>query len=201
MGNRVHYIIGATIASVAITLMMVAIMPAVTQTPTTSTALNALGHVQLTVYNPEGDIIAYRQSDNFVMNKAVNKISALLFSGAGVLPTEFKFLTLCSGNSVAGGSATEHDDATCEGEMQSDREDGSSATHTDAAGAGGSSSSDTIEVTLTILAADDKTSFNELALFNAVNTGSMFSVATFTEIFAVTDMKIAAKYVIEIAGG
>jgi len=48
MGNRSQYTIGATIAAVAVVLSLVAILPAVSETPTQTTALNAMGHVTIT---------------------------------------------------------------------------------------------------------------------------------------------------------
>jgi len=201
MGYKQQYLIGSSIAAVAIALSLVAIIPAVQETPTQSTQLNALGHVTITVVDPDGNIVAYRQADNFVIDNALNRIQGLLFSDAGA-SADFKWMSLCSKNT---GTATARDAAdVCESPMaltrgDGDSGDGASSTQTPAAGAG--ITQDVLAVTITITQTDADATFDELALFDDSVGGNMLSVATFGPVITTPlGTQVGLTYTITIGG-
>jgi len=198
MGNRVNYVMGGVIASLVVVLTLVAIIPAISETPTTSTALNAMGHLTLEIYDPEGNLVGYRQTDNLVTDGALNDLQAGLFSGTLFARADYKFLTVCQGNAVGGGAATAANQNACEGEMTTARIDGSTGSVIIAAAGG--DTSDIFKATITLLLTDDNKSFNELALFDKLTVGNLFSVATFTEFLGQTGTVVTAKYTITMSG-
>jgi len=201
MGNRVNYVIGGAIASVAITLALVAIIPAIQDVPTQSTALNTLGSVTLSIYDENGNLIGYRQSDNFVTTPALNFIQDGLFDGTGFSTNQFKFLTLCQGD-ADGGSPTDQTDNACQDEMSTTtgRLDGTVSAGTDTSEANPTTTQDIFTGTITLDTADDNKSFKELALFDALTVGNMFSTATFTEFLGQTGTQIKVTYTINMVG-
>jgi len=197
MGNRVNYVMGGVIVSLTVVLTLVAIIPAISETPTTSTALNAMGHLTLEIHDAEGNLVGYRQTDNFVTDGALNDLQSGLFSAGGFANTEYKFLTLCTGD-ADGSPPTPASQNACNGEMATARVDGTTGTTT--AAAAGGDTLDLFAATITLLVGDDNISFNELALFDAAVTGNLFSVATFTEFLGQTGTVVTAKYTITMSG-
>jgi len=197
--NRSKYLIGATISAFAVVLSLVAIVPAVSETPTQTTALNALGHITITAVSPDGDVIAYRQSDNFVVNAALNRIQAFLFDTTGA-PTDFKFLSLCGNAAV-----TERTDALCQGEMaqtRADGEQGGAFTTIIKTGTVAGVTTDVLAATIVIKANDADKTFDELGLFNAAAAGDMLSTATFSPAITVPiGTNVGMTYTITIGGG
>lgn len=198
MGNRSQYAIGATISAIAVVLSLVAIVPAVLETPTQTTALNALGHVTITAVSPDGNVIAYRQGDNFVTNAALNDIQLQLFEGGGT-NADFRWLALCGNAGV-----TARDDVGCAGEMSQVRangDTGSAATSATKSGAAAGTTSNVLAKTITIQTADQDKTFNELGLFDATTGGNMFSTATFGTITVPLGTLVGMTYTITIGGG
>ena len=113
---RAQHIMAPIIASLAITLAFVAIIPAITETPTASTSLNAMGHVTLEIYDPDGTLIKYIQTDNFISDLPKTELFEALFDD-GTLPAAHKiyqFLTLCQGAAGAAGfDATTQGNTAC----------------------------------------------------------------------------------------
>jgi len=197
MGNKGNYVIGGAISALAIAITIVAIIPAMSETPTASTGLNALGHLTLTIYDPDGNLIGYRQTDNFVTDGAINALQAGLFTGGAFNAEQFKWLALCEGDATAAG-ATGRGDNACTAEMDTDRIDGDTGSTSTSTGAAGSE--DIFSGTITLILGDDNVSFKELALFDAQTVGDLFSVATFTEFLGQTGTVVTAKYTITMAG-
>lgn len=201
MGNRKqNYLIGSSIAAVAIALSLVAIMPAVQETPTQTTQLNALGHVTITVADPDGNIVAYRQADNFVIDNALNRIQALLFSNTGSA-ADFQWLSLCSKNTATLTARNAND--ACESPMaltrgDGDSGDGASSITTPLFGVG--QTQNILAVTITITQTDADATFDELALFDSQADGNMFSVATFPVITTPLGTQVGLTYTITIGG-
>lgn len=202
MGNRVNYVIGGAIASVAITLALVAFIPAIQEVPTQSTSLNTLGHVTLSIYDENGNLVGYRQSDNFVTTAALNLIQDGLFQATGFTSQQFKFLALCQGNADTGGTATAVGDTTCQQEMSdtTGRLDGTVSGGADSSIAAPSQTQDIFTGTITLDTADDNKSFGELALFDKTTVGNMFSVAEFTDFLGQTGTQVKVTYTINMAG-
>jgi len=197
MGNNKKYVIGASIVSIAVVMTFAAIMPALSQTSTASTGLNALGHVTLTVFNADGDIVAYRQADNFVVNDGLNDIQAYLFTGT-TTKGDYKWLTLCRGDNL-------RDDVGCgTAEMNANRANGDDLGSTSLkTGTGTSTTIDVFSATISHTTADQGATFGSLALFDQEAAGgNMFSVATFNPaitVFPGTD--VLATYTINVGGG
>lgn len=204
MGNRVNYVIGGAIASIAITLALVAFIPAIQEVPTQSTALNAIGHVTLTIYDENGNVVGYRQSDNFVTTPALNFIQDGLFQITGFTTAQFKFLALCQGDADNVGPNTAQADATCQNEMSSTpgRLDGTLSTGSDSSEASPTTTQDIFTGTITLTSSDDNKSFKELALFDSSTTGAgnMFSTATFAEFLGQTGTQVKVTYTINMVG-
>jgi len=201
MGNKQQYLIGSSIAAVAIALSLVAIIPAVQETPTQITQLNALGHITITVVDPDGNIVAYRQADNFVIDNALNRIQGLLFDSVGT-NADFKWLSLCSKN-TATPTARDAADA-CESPMALTRGNGDSG---DAASSIPAPTFDVgttqniLAVTITITQTDADATFDELALFDDSVGGNMLSVATFSPVITTPlGTLVGLTYTITIGG-
>jgi len=202
MGNkRATYFIGTIIAAFSITLAFAAIIPAIQDATTESTALNPLGHVTLVVYDPNGNVVAYRQGDNFVTTATINAFGANIFDGTATTFDAFDSLALCKGASGGTQVATAQGDTACTEEALSLR----------VSGAGGGSSESlfagtnyvrVLAGTFTILLADDNETFDELAIFDTLSplTGNMFSVATFASFVAQTGGLVSGTYTVTITG-
>jgi len=199
MGNRKqNYLIGSSIAAVAIALSLVAIIPAVQETPTQITQLNAMGHVTIQVADPDGNIVAYRQADNFVVDAALNRIQQVLFN-SGSAVTDYKFLSLCG----KGALTSARSDASCLGPMaltRGDGETGASFSSITAPLFAVGTTQDILAVTITITQTDADATFDELGLFDAQAAGNMLSVATFPVISTPLGTQVGMKYTITIGG-
>jgi len=205
MGKQERIVMGAVIAAISITLATVAFLPALTSTAAVSTALADYGHVTLTIYDPNGDLIGYRQGDNFLTNLAVNQLQQLLFVTGTSTFGQVQWLALCQGDS-AGGTATVRTDTACGGanELSVTRQDGTAgqdASTSSKIGDAAGTTEDVLSATLTLTTIDNKQSFNELAAFDTQTLGgNMYSTATFAEIFGVTGLKVEATYTHNING-
>ncbi len=206
MGNkRATYIMGSIIASLAVTLAFVAIIPAITETPTASTSLNAMGHLIMKVYDPDGSLVHYIQTDNFITTNAKDSVFAALFSDGTLASNNvFKFLALCAGGGAAGFGATVAGDTACSGgtaaaEMTKSRLDGF-------AGAADTFTADpnyrvVLTGTITVPQGDTDETFGELALFDqAALGGNMFSVADFGDLRLFSNQEVNLRYTITMTG-
>ena len=193
MGNRTTKIIGGALATIAITFALVALIPAITETTTSTASLSTLGHVTLTIYDPDGNLVGYQQSDNFVQKPALNNLQAGLFTGGAFGNAQFKFLALCTG-------ATAQTAAVCAGEMDTDRLDGTTSAGATTSTANPTTTEDVFTGTITLTTTDDNTNFSELALFDAAANGNMFSVATFTTFLGQTGTQVKVTYTINMVG-
>jgi len=194
-----NYIIGATISAIAVVLAFASMIPTLQETPTSSTALNALGHATVIMTDAEGNIMLYSQSDNFVVNAALNRIQASVFeTGAGV---DAKWLSLCGGG--AGTTARTADD--CDTEMAHARVDGDTGTNASSSlktGTTAGSTSNTMQVTFTIGSADSGVTFKELGLFTTTDVTGLFAVATLgTPITPALGASVGMTYTVTIGGG
>jgi len=204
---RAQHIMAPIIASLAITLAFVAIIPAITETPTASTSLNAMGHVTLQVYDPDGTLVHYIQSDNFIADNVKDEVFTALFS-SGTLPAAhaiYKFLALCAGGAPAAFAATTQGNTACSGgtagaEMTILRLDGF-------AGAADKLTIGTNNIwkavltgTITVPIVDNDETFGELALFDSITGGKMFSVADIADVRLFTNQRVQMTYTITMTG-
>jgi len=195
------------IASLAITLAFVAIIPAITETPTASTSLNAIGHVTMKIYDPDGSLVKYIQSDNFIADSVKDQVFSTLFTDDThpVAHTIFKFLALCAGGAPAAFAATTQGDTACSGgtanaEMSILRLDGfAGAADTLTIGTGNIWKA-VLTGTITVPVADNDETFGELALFDANAGGNMFSVADITDVRLFTNQQVKMTYTITMTG-
>jgi len=201
MGNKKqNYVIGATISAIAVVLAFASMIPTIQETPTSSTALNALGHATVVLTDAQGNIIKYAQGDNFVLNAAINAIQAHAFAGgAGV---DAKWLSLCQGTAT-------HASTGCQGaemnHVRVDGELGTAATSIQKTGAGAGTTTDILQVTFTIGSADSGTTFTELGLFTGSSKtqagGNGFSIADITDIIPALGASVGLTYTVTIGGG
>jgi len=205
---RAQHIMAPIIASLAITLAFVAIIPAITETPTASTSLNAMGHVTLQVYDPDGTLVHYIQSDNLIADVPKTELFDALFDDA-TLPAGqkvYKFLALCAGGSVAGFGATTAGNTACSA--------GSAGAEMSIARLNGfTSGSSTLTIgptiwkavltgTISVPVADNDETFGELALFDegTLGTGKLFSVADIADVRLFTNQLVRMTYTITMTG-
>jgi len=200
MGNtQQKYIIGATISAIAVLLAFASMIPTLQEISTSSTSMNILGHATVVMTDAEGNIILYSQSDNFVVNNALNVIQASVFtSGAGV---DAKWLSLCGG----GAGVTARDANDCDTEMSHDREDGDTgggAGATTKTGTTAGSTTNTMQKTFIIGSADSGVTFKELGLFTTSATTGLFAVATLAApITPALGASVGMTYTVLIGGG
>jgi len=209
MGNkRATYIMGSIIASLAVTLAFVAIIPAITETPTASTSLNAMGHLVMKVYDPDGTLVHYIQTDNFIAKDAKTSVFEGLFAD-GTLKTgagPYQFLALCQGSGGAGAfAATDSSDLACSGgalgsEMTKSRLDGTLS-------AAASFTADpnyrvVFTGTITVPQGDTDETFGELALFDqaSIGAGNIFAVADFADLRLFSNQEVNLRYTITMTG-
>jgi len=194
MGNKTPKIIGGALATIAITFALVALIPAITETTTSTSGLATFGHVTLTIYDPDGNLVGYSQSDNFVQKPALDNLQQGLFVTGTFTNSQFKFLSLCTG-------ATPQTDNACTGEMSNTpRLDGTAGAGDSTSVANPSQTQDIFTGTITLTTSDDNTNFSELALFDADTAGNLFSVATFTTFLGQTGTQVKVTYTINMAG-
>lgn len=208
MGNKRAntLFIGTIVAAISIVLAVGAIIPAMqNDTSTVSTGLNPLGHVSLIVYDPDGNVVAYRQGDNFVTSTIINAVGNNLFDAVatGFDAAGFKFLALCNGTS-GGLGPTLQTDAGCTEEAATLRvngDDGTFALESEMTAAG-SNYKRVLSNTFTILLADDNETFDELAIFDTLTSsaGNMLAVATFASFVAQTGGAVLGTYTVTISG-
>jgi len=193
MGNKTPKIIGGALTTIAITFALVALIPTIAETPTSTTSLGTLGHVTLTIYDPDGNLVGYHQTDNFVQGPALDNLQAGLFTGGAFANTQFKFLAVCTGVTAQSANA-------CAGEMGTDRLDGTTSAGSSSSTASPSQTQDIFTGTITLTTVDDNTNFSELGLFDAVSAGNLFSTATFTTFLSQTGTQVKVTYTINMAG-
>jgi len=95
--ERAIIFLGTAIASLALVLGMITVLPTTTDLQATSSGVTLGGHFSLTVADPDGTIVHYVQMDNFATDAfktgIVNSIS-----GAGTGLGTALFIALCNGN-------------------------------------------------------------------------------------------------------
>jgi len=200
MGNkRGTLFIGTIVAAISIVLAVGAIIPAMqNDTSTVSTGLNPLGHVSLVIYDPDGNVVAYRQGDNFVTTTAVNAVGNLLFDGTAVTLGTFNFLGLCEGAPAA--VATVQTANSCTSPLATDRiADGGNTPESLMGGVAGNYKR-VLSNTFVIQVADAGKTVGELGIFDASTTGNMLALSSFATFVAQNGGNVVATYTVTITG-
>ena len=101
MGNqRAIIFLGTAIASLALVLGMIAVLPTTTDLQATSSDINLSGHFAFTVADPDGTIVHYAQMDNFATDAFKTGIINTVSGEAGGLGSAL-FIALCDGDDAA----------------------------------------------------------------------------------------------------
>lgn len=174
----------------------------VNTTYTNSQSLALLGHVTLTVTDPQGNIKEYRQGDNIVINTSKSCTAKILFGGTSTLcasPGTAKWDTIGigSGSTSFTTSSTRLTAEFLSFGLNRASASGHSVTLTDATGSTGAI--ETIQSTFTNTDSSSHT-VSEAGLFNGTNltTAGMFSAQTFTGVTLAQNDALAVKWTITV---
>ncbi len=94
--ERAIIFLGTAIASLALVLGMITVLPTTTDLQATSSGVTLGGHFSLTVADPDGTIVHYAQMDNFATDAFKTAIVNSI-SGDGVGLGTALFIALCDG--------------------------------------------------------------------------------------------------------
>lgn len=167
---------------------------AVSATDVTAESNTFLGHVTLTARDADGTIIAYRQSDNVIVNEGENCVAETIFqdnlgtscsgAGTGVNTTGvggFTIIRIGTGTEGAGAEAETDTDADIEGTVYGIQDTALGLTESTGTAAG-SVATVVVDATFTAPGAAD---YDESSLgdsFRDVADGNMFAHQTFATI-------------------
>ncbi len=98
--QRAIIFLGTAIASLALVLGMITVLPTTTDLQATSSGVSLSGHFTMTVANPDGTIVHYAQMDNFATDLFKIGIINTVSGEAGALASAL-FIALCDGNDAA----------------------------------------------------------------------------------------------------
>lgn len=163
------------------------------------------GHVTTTVTDSEGNIKAYRQSDNLIVNNGENCVSKMLFKGGGATGTG-----VCTGANTAGfnyiaignGTATPADSNIRLNSTQTEPGLNTAllGTTTLTNATGGTEAS--AEISATFTNNGGTTTVSESGLFNGtdMSTSGMFARQTFTGISMNNGDSLTVEWTVNIGG-
>lgn len=164
-------------------------------------AVPMLGHVTMTVKDAQGNIVAYHQGDNVVVNQAEDCLSKRVF---GIASPQCSSTGGASYNVIAIGNASSPTAAKTDSLLAAeigasvpslDRVTATTQTETDATG--GAPVSDVLQATFTNSAATAK-SITEAGLFNSttVNSVGMFAHQTFSGVTLNSGDSLTVKWTV-----
>jgi len=97
--ERAIIFLGTAIASLALVLGMITVLPTTTDLEATSTGVSLTGHFTMTIADPDGTIVHYAQMDNFATDALkVDIVDAI--TGVGAMDT-YRWIAICSGGDAA----------------------------------------------------------------------------------------------------
>jgi len=195
MGNsRAIIMSGTMIASVILIVGVMFALPTTVETKTQNSALTILGHWNLVISDPQGNVISYIQADNFPTDLIKNEAQEVIFSGTAADANPMNFIAL--GTNGAGATTTGATALAEEANILTGRCDSAGGTQTDVPAAAGGAATSVRACTITIDASDDNETLIEVALFDsllAAGTNEMGSVSTITPtVLLQTGMTIAS---------
>ena len=182
--KRATYAIGAIVAAFALVIGMVAGSTSLTTISITSQdPMQMSGHVILTLADPDGNIIAYRQTDNIITNVGKNCVADDIFGTTTVgtflcasagLPGDFVFIGIGTGFATPqlGDTVLGNEINTRAGEMVEQ----TAAT----------SSTGALKIIKGTFVLTGEATVNEVALFDSATTGNnnMFSLLEITPVIS-----------------
>ena len=170
--KRITYAIGAIVAVFALVLGTVAGSTSLTTMSVSTDPMQMSGHAIITLADSDGNIKAYRQTDNIVTDVGRNCAADRLFGVntgtplcVGGVPNEFTFIGIGTGFTGApelGDTELENEILTRTGALNFDI---AAATTTGA-----------IKIIKGTFILGTESTVNEVALFDAVSAGNMFSL-------------------------
>jgi len=181
MGNeRAIIMSGTMIASVILIVGVMFAMPSTVDLKTQSTAMTILGHWELVIADPQGNVIHYIQVDNFPTDLLKNEAQEVIFVGTANDANPMDFIALGTNGLVNTFTSTQVDATSLNEEVATTtgRCDG---TPVNTAATGGNDASTEVQCTITINSDDDNETLIEVALFDSLlasGTNEMGSVAT-----------------------
>jgi len=190
MGNeRAIIMSGTMIASVILIVGVMFALPTTVETKTQNSALTILGHWQLVIADPQGNVIHYIQADNFPTDLIKNEAQDVIFKGTLADANPMVFIGLGTD-----GFSTATDATSLAEEVDGTTGRCEDTTPTNTAATGGGDAESVIDCVITIATADDNETLDEVALFDASTAGEMGSVSTLgTPILLQTGMTIASE--------
>jgi len=191
--QRAIIFLGTTIASLALVLGMIAVLPTTTDLQATSSDINLNGHFSFTIADPDGTIVHYAQMDNFATDlMKTNIINGI--TGFAAMPSSF-WIALCSGADAANDFAlaqcsTEFSAATgrCDGNAGGGGVGTAVVTPTSVNGGATGTASATMTCETTIGVADGNVlltnlSINELGVSGVADATAISAVSTPVTVF------------------
>jgi len=165
------------IASVILIVGVMFAMPSTVDVKTQSTAMTILGHWELVIADPQGNVIHYIQADNFPTDFIKNEAQQAIFVGNLASAGSMDFIALGlddTGPTLDDGSLVLETEAT----GATGRCDSGTGTATDTAATGGGDATSVRQCVITIDETNDNDTLIEVALFDATTAGNMGSVST-----------------------
>ncbi len=168
---------------------------------TPATSYGYLGHVTATLRDSDGNIKAYEQGDNTVVDSGRNCASDILFAtGLGSECMMVKFIAIGSSDATIMFDQTNLVAKTTNGNIPLLTADINVGLNTVAFG--GSAAVLVYDKAITILAADSGEGIGETGLFDSANEGTanMFARHTFPSIAVTTDDELTIRWTITTVG-
>ena len=192
--KRTTYTIGAIVAAFVLVFGLVAGSTSLTTMSVSSVdPMQMSGHVIITLADPDGNIIAYRQTDNIVTHAGKDCSADLLFGTSTALCTSngvFKFIAIGSGFT----SLTESDAAL---ETEITLTAGRQGTLISEVGA--TVTGPAVKTFEGVFTLGDTQTVDEVGLFDAATSGNMFSrLAILPSITANVNDVITITYVLKV---
>jgi len=196
--KRATYVIGAVAAALALVLGLITAVPVSSSITSMDSPLNMVGHAVVVLKDNDGNIKAYRQSDNLVVFNGQDCAADLIF---GVFEGG-----LCAGSAtifsdIRIGSDTNNPPTTGETSLVADLAfAGTGELIAEADAVTGTGALKTIEGTFVLLGA---TTVGEVGLFDGPGGGTeMFSrISLTTPITAGLDDTVTITYIIKVGAG
>jgi hypothetical protein len=176
----------------------------------TSTAATGLitGHVVTTLTDSDGNVVAYRQSDNIIVNNGENCVAKLLFQGStgaagtnvctGSNTTGFRFIAIGTGTGAAAADNVGLGAARTDGTLAPKA---ATVTWTNSTGSGTTQATVALSTTFTN-DSGGTVAIAESGLFNStsVNTGGMFARQQFSAVNMNNNDQLTVTWTVNIGG-
>jgi hypothetical protein len=175
-----------------------------------STAATGLitGHVVTTLTDSDGNILAYRQSDNIIVNNGENCVAKLLFQGStgaagtnvctGANTTGFRFIAIGTGTGAAAADNVVLGTARTDGNLAPKA---ATVTWTNSTGTGSTQATVQLSTTFTN-DSGGAVAVAESGLFNStsVNSGGMFARQQFSAVNMNVNDQLTVTWTVNIGG-